>query len=268
MNKDKIDKLKEWRSTKVLYGAITVEVQGFGNVKRRYADRGILQLPSYHHLVKKLDVKTGRNQVMVKDEKGIIYRLFVDELVARCFCYNPYGHGGYVRHKDGNLQNDLLFNLEWVDAKTYRGLQAPIFHQNVEYRWWKENIYVSKTGSMLIDGVIYNRISNVIYDSDLDLDRIIRSYIHYNGHREFVDDAIRETWEKEVVHIDGDFSNWAPDNLKLVELGSQEAVDNKEKWIDWQDSENAKLYEKKFHEPMRDFLYNRKRNERNDSKTN
>ena len=261
------EKLKEWRSTKVLYGKISVDVQGFGNVRRVYTDRGPLQVSSYHYLTKKLDIKTGRNYVMVRDAKDNSHRLFVDELVARCFCYKPYGCD-YVRHKDGNLQNDLRFNLEWVDAKTYRGLQAPIFHQNVEYRWWKENIYVSKIGSMLIDGVIYNRISNVIYDSDLDLDRIIRSYIDYNGHRVLVEHAIRETWDKEVIHIDGDFSNWKSENLMLVDIGSQEALDNQEKWIDWQDCGNAKIFEKKHHEPMRDFLYNKNKNGSVNSKTN
>lgn len=248
--------LQEWKETSIGYGRIGFRVQEFGNVQRRYDGKGFLRiLPTYSkNLVKHVDPTTGRNYVRVGNGQQL--KVYVDELVATCFCYRPAGCY-LVRHKNGDLQNDLRFNLEWVDAKTYRSYCKPVIRNGVEYRWWKrdpEDIYVSETGSMLIEGQVYDKVQHTISDRDTGTICEVHGYIEYNRDRLDVEDAIRETWGKEVVHEDGNFGNWNPSNLRLVDPNSKEAQDLPGKWVDWANEEDAKRYRNMYHEPMPDCL--------------
>ena len=60
---------------------------------------------------KKKDALTGRNYVIIEGKK-----MFTDELVARTFIPNP-NPDRYTRveHIDGDLGNDDVRNLRWVE---------------------------------------------------------------------------------------------------------------------------------------------------------
>ena len=62
-------------------------------------------------LEKYKDPSTGRNYVIIEGEK-----LFVDIAVASTFLPNP-DPTKYTRveHIDGNLENDHVMNLRWVE---------------------------------------------------------------------------------------------------------------------------------------------------------
>lgn len=246
-----IEKKYEWRD---YYEYPGLQVRRDGEVIR-YIEKnnlGIQKRPPRYYTIKK--ESSGRRYINIKPN-GQNQKLYVDVMVATCFCYRA--PGPYVAHKDGNIYNDCSYNLEWVDATTYRNKYHPerkIKHNGEDFIWWQRNIYISETGKLLIEGILYNSIHTSFYDSDLDLKRAVPAYIHYDSKRVFIEDGIKEVWNKVILHIDGDFGNWQDSNLKLVDINSPEACQRDESWKIWRLKEDRRFYEERDKKPMPQFL--------------
>jgi hypothetical protein len=55
--------------------------------------------------------------------KGKSKSFYIHNLVCKAFLPNPTNSWG-VRHKDGNITNNALSNLEWLGRKTEKGLDT------------------------------------------------------------------------------------------------------------------------------------------------
>ena len=237
--------LSEWRDF-YRYPGLQVQANGCAvrNVGKDFMDR--IKRPARYYKIQKDD--HGRKFIYIKPN-GFNEKLYVDVLVATCFCPRT---GDYIGHKDGNISNDCRFNLEWVDRNTYRQKyhsNKMIVHNNENFIWWKDDWYISEKGKLLKDGVLYDKYRTSIYDGDLDLERAIWAYVS-EGTRLFIEDGVEEVWNKVILHIDGDYGNWDDTNLKSADLQSPEAQDLKMYRKAWLRQENRRFYEEKFHEPM------------------
>lgn len=230
-----VNKLNEWKPYHKIKG---IEVQGKGYIRRNYRPDDFLY-PDIHYLTNKTD-KDGRHYVITHDHG----HLYVDELVATCFCHRGYGQD-YVIHKNGNLGHDFYFNLEWVDKRTYREKNrerlTKVFN-GIEYVWYYADIYISEKGSVLI-GNLLQPLLNSAFDPDIDRDFAMRSFVLYDNERYFIDDMVLSVWNKVVDHIDGDFSNWSDDNLCLVDPKSKEADEIIKKRAEWVKTKDLKYEE-------------------------
>lgn len=85
----------------------------------------------YSHKYKKIrklkhNWSNGNNSyriVQLSDGKGNKRSFYIHQLVAKAFLPNHTDSWG-VRHKDGDVTNNALSNLEWLGRKTEKGLDT------------------------------------------------------------------------------------------------------------------------------------------------
>ena len=235
-----------------------LQVRGDGKAVRSVKSlSGSAQKVQYYNYTIK-QTSFGRAYI-IRKPKGGEETLYVDELVASCFCPQKSGCS-FVAHKDYDITNNHYDNLEWVNKNDY----VSKYHLNrikevngERFAWWKNNWYISEKGHMLIDGTLYAnaKVYTSLYDSDLDLWRIISPYISCNGNRIFIEEGVKAVWNKEILHIDGDFNNWQETNLKIVDTDSPEAKNNDVAWENWRKQENIRLFKERHpNEPYPSFL--------------
>lgn len=173
----------------------------------------------------RIDKNTGREYIINDGDK-----LYVDELVATCFLPMPPNKRHYVlRHKDGDVLNSNLSNLEWVPA-----IPTPAAGQFVSGYY-----IIDENGNIFDDGVKMS-VTDIQYDSDMDLIVTVRPYFNDNDNRRVaVDDVVagaagyiagdRSVLKNPaILHKDHDRLNYRRDNLQWVEQDSQEYQDYKD----------------------------------------
>lgn len=67
--------------------------------------------------------------VRLTNGKGTVKPFYVHQLVCRAFLPNHTNSWG-VRHKDGDVTNNALDNLEWLGRKTEKGLDTDTLELN------------------------------------------------------------------------------------------------------------------------------------------
>lgn len=243
-------KLNEWRDYK---GLVELQIKGDGSEVR--AIKNLQNKPLYYNYKIQKDM-FGRRFIKVK-HNGEFKTLYVDELVATCCC-NPNPTLKYIGHKDGDISNDSYDNLQWVDWNTYLykfHCNKTKLHNGEIFAWWRYNWYVSEKGYMLIDDRLYNNIYTNMYDSDVDFWRVVHPFIPYNDRNIHIEDGVKAVWNKVILHIDGDFSNWKDTNLKIVDADDPEAKDYDNLWDDWKSKEGIRLFKEKYpNDPIPSFL--------------
>lgn len=171
------------------------------------------------------DKQTGREYIINDGD-----RLYVDELVATCFIPKPPNRNRFtLRHKDGNVKNCHYTNLEWVPA-----IPTPALGQFVSGYY-----IIDENGNIFDDGVKMS-VTDIQYDSDMDLIVTVRPYFNDNDKRRVaVDDVVagaagyiagdRSVLKiPAILHKDHDRLNYRRDNLQWVEQDSQEYQDYKD----------------------------------------
>lgn len=173
----------------------------------------------------RIDKNTGREYIINDGDK-----LYVDELVATCFLPMPPNKRHYVlRHKDGDVLNSNLSNLEWVPA-----IPTPAAGQFVS------GYYIIDENGNIFDDEVKMSVTDIQYDSDMDLIVTVRPYFNDNDNRRVaVDDVVagaagyiagdRSVLKNPaILHKDHDRLNYRRDNLQWVEQDSQEYQDYKD----------------------------------------
>lgn len=69
-----------------------------------------------NEILEQITDEYGYQTVNLVNNKGEEETRYVHELVAEAFVPNP-NNLPYVRHKDGDIQNNKADNLEWTDVK-------------------------------------------------------------------------------------------------------------------------------------------------------
>lgn len=236
-----------------------LQVRGDGKAVRSVKSlSGSAQRVQYYNYTIKQD-SFGRAYIKIKP-KGVDKILYVDELVASCFCPLK-SECPFVAHKNYDITNNHYDNLEWVNEDDYFSK----YHQNrikdedgERFAWWKDNWYISEIGHLLIDGWVYNskNIFTNMYDPDVGFRRSTHAFIPYD---DFVfiriEEGVKEVWNKVILHIDGDYGNWQDSNLKAVDCNAPEAQNNDEMWRIWAKAEDKRLYQDMFPDfPIPSFL--------------
>lgn len=134
-----------------------------------------------------------------------------------------------LRHKDGDVLNSNLSNLEWVPV-----IPTPAAGQFVSGYY-----IIDENGNIFDDGVKMS-VTDIQYDSDMDLIVTVRPYFNDNDNRRVaVDDVVagaagfiaedRSALKNPaILHKDHDRLNYKRDNLQWVEQDSQEYQDYKD----------------------------------------
>lgn len=203
----------------------------------------------YYNYAIKQDV-FGRSYIKRKPN-GVDQILYVDELVAICFCPQK-SECSYIAHLDFDIANNHYTNLEWVSRDDYYFK----YHQNrvkVEYgetfAWWKNNWYISEIGHLLIDGWLYG--DKYIYtnmpDSDVGFRRATHAFVPYDDDVYIhIEDGVKAVWNKVIVHKDGDYGNWQESNLNAIDCSAPEAQDYEKLWADWKRKEDIRLFKERY----------------------
>jgi len=110
--------MSEWRKIK----GIEARVNPFGEVRLKSAvieGYEVKDVPKRPH--------TGENGRLFHTFKvdGKLRKICLHILVARAFIKNPK-HYKYVKHKDGDLTNNTVENLEWVESPPRYGARAKV----------------------------------------------------------------------------------------------------------------------------------------------
>lgn len=230
----KNEKLNEWRSFHKVPG---LEISGSGKVRKDYSKNPLS--PNIKYLQIKSD-ESGRHYIQIKEG-----RFFVDELVATCFCHKQLNKN-FVEHKDGNIAHDFYYNLQWVDRETYyqkHRQQGSKTIDGEEFLWYKKDVYVSERGKVLLNGQIASP-RECAFDPDIDRMFASRSYVlECCSTRYYIDDMMKDVWDKVIVHKDGDYSNWEESNLDTVDIGTPEAKEREKQFEEWRIQKDAE-YEK------------------------
>lgn len=181
---------------------------------------------------------TGREYIINDGD-----RLYIDELVAACFLPKPPSKRRYkLRHKDGNLKNNNVTNLEWVPA-----IPTPAEGQYVSGFY-----LVDEDGNIFDDGEKMS-VKDNHYDSDMDLHVTVRPYFEDKDQRRVhVDDVVavaagyiagdRDALVNPVIlHKDHDPMNYNHDNLEWVEKDSKEYQDYMTDYNKWEYNNNIRI---------------------------
>ena len=181
---------------------------------------------------------TGREYIINDGD-----RLYIDELVATCFLPKPPSKRRYkLRHKDGNLKNNNVTNLEWVPA-----IPTPADGQYVSGFY-----LVDEDGNIFDDGKKMF-VTDILYDSDTDLNVTVRPYFEDNDRkRVHVDDVVAGAvgyiagdrdalMNPQILHKDHDPMNYNRDNLEWVEKDSKEYQDYMADYNKWEYDNNIKI---------------------------
>lgn len=67
-------------------------------------------------IIIKKTLSNGRFKVLITPKKGVRKNEECGRIVAEVFLRNPY-ENEVIKHKDGNVLNDMLSNLEWISKK-------------------------------------------------------------------------------------------------------------------------------------------------------
>lgn len=144
---------------------------------RRHFDTNIYVSNDGKHAERDITLKTGEDSVMAydiyHDECGRAWihdkykgNLFLDRLVLTCFRGREPQDGKvyYPHHKDGNMKNSHISNLEWREEtpsiiEAYRKLEIEAWYKNRKIRVLKDGSITQK-GSKL-------HFIDVIPDSDM-----------------------------------------------------------------------------------------------------
>ena len=241
------EKFNEWRD---YVGLVKLQVKGDGSevraIKKSTGDPQKVSM--YYYKIQKDNF--GRRFIKVMSN-GKIMTLYVDILVATCFCV-PQSNLPYVGHKDGNITNDSYDNLEWTDRDTflYKFHRNKIqFHNGEKFAWWKNNWYISEIGHLLIDGCLYeeNYIFTNVDDYDVGFRRATCAFVSYDDDvRIFIDEGVRAVWNKVILHKDGDYGNWRESNLISVETDTLEAKEYEKIFAEWKRKEDIRLFKERF----------------------
>ena len=205
--------------------------------------------PRYYYYTIKQD--TFGRAFINRKPNGVDQVLFIDELVASCFCHQKSGCP-YIAHKDFDITNNHYNNLEWVNWDEYFSK----YHQNrikKEYgeifAWWKNNWYISEIGHLLIDGWLYDE-SNVytnVDDYDVGFRRATHAFIPYDdGVFIHIEEGVKAVWGKIILHNDGNYGNWQESNLKAIDCSAPEAQDHEKLWAEWKKKEDVRLFQERF----------------------
>ncbi|MBD5427049.1 MAG: hypothetical protein HDR38_05810 [Treponema sp.] len=146
---------------------------------RKYFATGIYVSSDGEYAEKDIKLKTGENKVLkyniCKDECGRAYiydsyltqRLYLDFLTLTCFrCQAPQdGKTYYPFHKDGDMRNSAISNLEWREETPetiaeYEKLEKESWYKNRKIRATRKGVI--KQGAHDLPFIHY------FYDSDLD----------------------------------------------------------------------------------------------------
>ncbi len=165
-------------------------------------------------------------------------RINVDKLVATCFLPKPEDEKNYqLIHKDGNLSNCHVNNLEWKEI-------VPSLQERInavsDRKKLPNGLTVTCNGEVYQNGKKLDIVTS-IGDSDTDSMVPVEPYIAYKkknkyGNYEqqhllmeklmiqagFVEGDKYSLNHPEVIHINGDYTDFHYDNLKWVEVNSQE----------------------------------------------
>lgn len=169
---------------------------------------------------KYLHVYRNRGQKpYIKVNKNTFY---VEDLVTDCYMPKPKDNAPYVLiHKDGDLDNCDVSNLEWRPA-------VYTFNADASTKMKINGIEITVTS----DGKVYegkNQLNQIdtLYDPDVDLERCICPYVGVNGERVHMDDLVERAHyvhgdkyilnNPVILHKDHDRDNYASDNLEWVE---------------------------------------------------
>ena len=180
---------------------------------------------------------------ILKDHRGPFVRgtysgmVYLEEAVITCFC-PPCPNDGkryMINHKDGNWMNCNYHNLEWAPYH-YRNTTVP----KVRLYHCGEFLEVFSDGTVKNGGREVS-VLNYFYDSDVDciwatsdpfikidrndwyhMDDVMKDAGYVHG-----DDANLKN--PGILHKDGDYMNFASDNLEWVEKDDQRYIDYLEK---------------------------------------
>ena len=249
--------LKEWRDYN---GIVKLQIKGDGSEVRaiKISPGNTTRAPQYYNYKIRKD-NFGRRLIIVVPERKAM-TLYVDELVATCFCDSSLEHK-YIGHKDGDIANDSYDNLEWTDWNTY----LYKYHRNKikrydgeTFAWWKNNWYISEIGHLLIDGELYdeNNIYTNIDDYDVGFRISTHAFVPYDDYEYiYIEEGVKAVWNKVIIHIDGDYGNWQKTNLKIVEPNAPEAQDLEKLWAEWKKKEDIRLFQERFpNDPIPSFI--------------
>ena len=197
---------------------------------------------------------------IIRKPKGGEETLYVDELVASCFCPQKSGCP-FVAHKDYDITNNHYDNLEWVNKNDF----VSKYHYNrikdeygERFAWWKNNWYISEIGHLLIDGWLYDEKDTYtnVDDYDVGFRRATHAFVPYNDD-EFIriEEGVKAVWNKVILHIDGDYGNWQESNLKAVDSNDPKAQNYDAMWMVWKKEEDKRLFWERFPNcPLPSFL--------------
>lgn len=182
-------------------------------IEREYKQKN----PSYPNYPRKLAIRMEQNgrKYVVTNDKG---KLYVDVLVATCFCHKPVGANA-VFYKDGNYGNTCYSNLSWGVEDLPDGTRAI-----------GNGYSVSKDGKVLKDG---KEVVVLDYLYDPDQDRHVAINPHFrdsNSKIRDVDEVIARAYlpipagikTPKILHKDLDYANSKLSNLQWIEESSPE----------------------------------------------
>lgn len=206
-------------------------------VKRQYkSEAGVLT--TYEPTI--IQDADGRNMINLKNFPSA----YIDEMVAHCWI-GPRPNDGkkyFIRHNDGDISNDEVSNLEWVEAtpENIAAAQASydIVNKKKRLDYFKKTlkIKVTKEGKVFQNKVeLHPHHSG--YDSDTDLfyhyekEEVTYSYTNRWGNGEtgkYKVDSLMYVFgfvagdpdsfdEPVILHKDKDFTNHNTDNLEWCE---------------------------------------------------
>lgn len=174
--------------------------------------------------------KFGNQHVVVKDRKGNIEFLHVDEMVKLCFHGRRKYDGKpyYLAHKDNNKANCSIDNLEWR-IKPYKYNEAEKFSRKL---CKGATVVVHRDGRVQQKGKFLS-VYDTIFDGDIDMTCIIAPYVpvdvpgRIRDKRCSIDKLMDESGyvhgdkysfnRPVILHRDNDWMNFHTDNLEFVE---------------------------------------------------
>jgi hypothetical protein len=102
--------------------------------------------------------------VQLSDGKGNKKSFYIHQLVCKAFLPNHTNSWG-VRHKDGDVTNNALNNLEWLGRKTEKGLDTDTLTLNKEISDYIKLVHLSAIKKNIPVPDTYEFFESMIKDS-------------------------------------------------------------------------------------------------------